>query len=164
MIQRDSYEFATFTAVRVGEIEENTNPSDWFWIKGEDNVADYATHCKNPSELLQSGIRQRGPDFLRLEESKWPISHIVSTLEIPDQIKSIMCNDGAEIDSLERRINVARYSSYIRLTRVICRILSMYNKAPKLSFSNVSNKLLKVERKLNFFGFRMRRLSNKMTS
>ena len=83
----------------------------------------------------------RGPDFLRLEESKWPISQVVSTLEIPYQIKSVMCNDGAEIDSLERRINVARFSSYIRLIRVRCRILLMYNKVPKLSFSNVSNKL-----------------------
>ena len=92
----------------------------------------------------QSGIWQRGPDFLRLEESEWPISQIVSTLEIPAKIMSVMYNDGTEIDSLERRINVAKFSSYIRLIRVTCRILLMYNKAPKLSFSNVSNKLLKV--------------------
>ena len=56
MIQRDSYGIATFAAVGVGEIQENTNPLDWFWIKGEDNVADYVTHGKSPSELLQSEI------------------------------------------------------------------------------------------------------------
>ena len=78
MIQQESYGFATFTVVRVGEIQENMNPSDWFWINGEDNVADYVTHGKSPSELLQSGIWQRSPDFLRLEESEWPISQPIS--------------------------------------------------------------------------------------
>ena len=54
MIQRDSYGFATFTAMRVGEIQENTKPEDWYWVKGEYNIADWVTRGKKPYELGQS--------------------------------------------------------------------------------------------------------------
>ena len=35
MIQKDSYGFNTFVAVRIGEIQENTNPNDWYWVEGK---------------------------------------------------------------------------------------------------------------------------------
>ena len=40
MIQRDSYGFNTFTSTRIGEIQEGSDPNDWFWVNGENNVAD----------------------------------------------------------------------------------------------------------------------------
>ena len=40
MINKDSYGFNTFVATRVGEIQDSTDPSEWFWIKSELNIAD----------------------------------------------------------------------------------------------------------------------------
>ena len=53
MIQRDSYGFATYAAVRIGEIQENTNPRDWYWTEGENNIADWLTRGRRPAELGQ---------------------------------------------------------------------------------------------------------------
>ena len=35
MIQKESYGFNTFVAVRVGEIQDHTNPQNWYWIDGK---------------------------------------------------------------------------------------------------------------------------------
>ena len=34
MIQSESYGFQTYAAVRIGEIQEHTNKSDWYWVNG----------------------------------------------------------------------------------------------------------------------------------
>ena len=33
MIQKESYGFNTFAATRVGEIQQNTSPKEWFWME-----------------------------------------------------------------------------------------------------------------------------------
>ena len=47
-IERDSYGFNTFTSTRIGEIQEDSDPSDWFWVSGENNVADLITRGEKP--------------------------------------------------------------------------------------------------------------------
>ncbi len=48
MVQKESYGFNTFAAVRVGEIQEGTDPKYWYWTDGEFNIADWLTRGKNP--------------------------------------------------------------------------------------------------------------------
>ena len=50
MIQKESYGFNTFTATRIGEIQENTDP-DWVWIDGGENIADVMTRGVQIDEL-----------------------------------------------------------------------------------------------------------------
>lgn len=33
MIQQESYRFNTFATSRMGEIQQNTNPNEWFWME-----------------------------------------------------------------------------------------------------------------------------------
>ena len=40
MIQKDSYGFNTFAAVRIGEIQEKTNPKDWYLVESKNNISD----------------------------------------------------------------------------------------------------------------------------
>ena len=40
MIQKESYGFNTFAATCVGEIRQNTNPKDWFWMESKYNITD----------------------------------------------------------------------------------------------------------------------------
>ena len=52
MVRKESYGFNTFVAVRIGEIQENTNPRNWYWIEGKNNIADWLTRGKTPSVVF----------------------------------------------------------------------------------------------------------------
>ena len=81
MIQKDSYGFNTFVAVRIGEIQEDTAPSDWYWVEGCNNVADWVTRRgKTPKELHRDSLWQMGADFLKRPVKEWPIR-----VEQPDE-------------------------------------------------------------------------------
>ena len=66
MIQKESYGFNTFVALRVGEVQGHTNPQNWYWIDGKLNIADWITRGKNPDELGPGSTWQNGPEFLKL--------------------------------------------------------------------------------------------------
>ena len=70
MIQKETYGFNTFAATRVGEIQEGTNVTDWYWIPGEYNIADWLTRGKSPKDIGMDSIWQKGPEFLRKPESE----------------------------------------------------------------------------------------------
>ena len=51
MIQKDSYGFNTFAAVRIGKIQEKTNPKDW--VESKNNISDWLTRGKTPKDLCE---------------------------------------------------------------------------------------------------------------
>ena len=53
MIQRESYGFNTFVAVHIGEIEDATEPNNWYWVNGQYNIADWLTRGRTPEVELQ---------------------------------------------------------------------------------------------------------------
>ena len=53
MIQKESYGFSTFSALRIGEIQEETQPKDWYWVEGKENPADMTTRGTNRKKLAQ---------------------------------------------------------------------------------------------------------------
>ena len=77
IIQKQSYGFNTLVAVRIGEIQEFTDPSEWFWIESESNVADWITRGKE-SHVINSSTWQEGTNFLQEDESMWPIKGSVN--------------------------------------------------------------------------------------
>ena len=83
MIQKESYGFNTFAATRVGEIQQNTNPKEWFWMESKYNIADWLTRGKKPNEINLGSIWQNGPRFLELPESEWPIHKILTKEQLP---------------------------------------------------------------------------------
>ena len=78
----------------------------------------------------------------RQPESEWPISQVVSILQIPEVRFAMTCGID-EIDNLVNRIGVDRFSSYLKLLRVTARVLLMYSRYPRLSFANVANNLVR---------------------
>ena len=140
MIQKETYGFNTFAATRLGEIQEGTDPKDWYWIPSELNIADYLTQGKKPEEIKTDTPWQRGPNFLTLPVSKWPISSKCTTQELPQNIKVTLTTKCKINDSLATRIDIHRYSSYDKLTRVTARVLAMYEKNP-VSFRNATRTL-----------------------
>lgn len=82
---------------------------------------------------------QKGPDFLKLPESAWPITRTY-TQQHADVITHTK-PDEAVNDSLAKRINIDRISTYNKLIHTTARILAMYNKAHKMTFKNASRPL-----------------------
>ena len=73
MINKQSYGFNTFTAVRIREIQEFTYVEDWYWIDSSKNIADWITGGKHLSELNAHSIWQTGPIFLQEPVENWPV-------------------------------------------------------------------------------------------
>ena len=110
MIQKESYDFNTFVAVRVGEIQDHTNPQTWYWIDGKWNIADSITQGKNPDELGPRSTWQNGPEFLKLPEEEWHIKQDCSFESLPEKLNKVFMLHVE--DSLTNHINITRFSSY----------------------------------------------------
>ena len=64
VINKNSYGFNTYAANRIGEIQQDTDPSEWFWTAGRLKIEDWLTRGKSPGELGQDTTWQTGPAFL----------------------------------------------------------------------------------------------------
>ena len=69
-IRSEARKFKPFVSVRVGEIQTNTDPSQWKHIPRELNVADDVSHGIPVQSLAERW--QHEPKFLRLPENQWP--------------------------------------------------------------------------------------------
>ena len=74
MVQKSSYGYGTFAGLRVGELQQKTDPRNCLHISSEDNIADILTRGANPALLGPNSKWQRGPDWLTLDQSEWPAS------------------------------------------------------------------------------------------
>ncbi|XP_061896161.1 uncharacterized protein LOC133645296 [Entelurus aequoreus] len=72
-IQRESYGYQTFFANRVGEIQMSGPVQDWWWTRGDLNIADLITGGGNPKDLNEESTWQNGPEFLKWPVEEWPI-------------------------------------------------------------------------------------------
>jgi len=72
-IRSEARKFKLFVSVRVGEIQTNTDPSQWKHIPGELNVADDDSRGIPVRSLADRW--QHGPKFLRLPENQWHKIH-----------------------------------------------------------------------------------------
>ncbi|KAM4521343.1 uncharacterized protein PAE49_002487, partial [Odontesthes bonariensis] len=72
-IQRENYGFQTFFANRVGEIQKSGPVQDWWWIRGDLNIADVITRGGTLKDLDEESTWQNGPEFLKWPVEEWPI-------------------------------------------------------------------------------------------
>ena len=87
MIQKSSYGYGTFAGLRVGELQQKTNPQNCLHIRSEDNIADILTRGASPSYLGPTSKWQCGPEWLSLEQNKWPASLPDNLVLSPDELK-----------------------------------------------------------------------------
>ena len=74
MIHKESYGFRSYAAVRIGEIQQSTNLTDWYWLESSLNIADWLTRGKRPVDLNDLEQWQNGPSFMIQEEGTWLIA------------------------------------------------------------------------------------------
>ncbi|XP_058827116.1 uncharacterized protein LOC131687095 [Topomyia yanbarensis] len=75
--------YRQFVSVRVGEILNLTNPTEWRWIASKQNVADEATKWGLGPNLMPEGRWCQGPKFLFDSQNAWPTQPnvVADTLE-----------------------------------------------------------------------------------
>lgn len=117
--------FKPFVSVRVGEIQDNSDPAQWRHVPGEQNVADDVSRGI-PVESL-AGRWQYGPDFLRLPESEWPQdSSVADKVDVETEHRKV--NIVGEQIKTRSPIDCDKFSSWRRLIRVTAYTLRFIRK------------------------------------
>ena len=65
--------FSVFVSNRVAKIHDCTRPVDWRYVPTSMNIADGASRGHCLEVLLSTSEWIKGPEFLRHEESQWPV-------------------------------------------------------------------------------------------
>ncbi|CAC5404639.1 unnamed protein product [Mytilus coruscus] len=134
-IQRESYGFGTFVATRVAEIQNKTEPSDWWWVQSDFNAADLATRITSPNDMVKNSIWKNGPKFLNDPIDQWPLRQDcnLGNDELPDTIGIVMSSDikkmtntvsGLDFEDVKLE-NISSYSKLLRVTCILMRIVTM---------------------------------------
>ena len=139
MIQKESYGFKTFVSVRLGEIQQSTEKSMWYWVDGTKNIADWTTRPKKPSDIDESSEWQNGPSWLKLNEKDWPVrSHVNIENDLPDMKKhsevfTAIVKEASNSDV----IDLNRFSSYSQAINVTARIIAVCKEGERPSLSYI---------------------------
>ena len=93
-IQSPFRSFKPFVSARVGEIQNNSNPSQWNHIPGEENVADYY-----------------GSEFLKLPEEQWPLQTATPHREEHMERRQVDAVSSVSYADVGKVVNVKNFSS-----------------------------------------------------
>ena len=148
MINRENYGFNTYAALRVGEIQKDTRPEQWFWIDGKLNIADWVTRGKHPKDINYDSIWQNGPSFLRLPVAEWPVRQSPVVLNIPEQMQKMMSIQATTTKTktfnISGIISIERFSKYLTLIGTTARVLAVFN-AVNCSLRNCKDDVLTAD-------------------
>ncbi|XP_063834420.1 uncharacterized protein LOC135083645 [Ostrinia nubilalis] len=98
-----------YVQVRLGEIQEDSEPQEWRWVPTEMNVADEATRKKLDGEVITT-TWLNGPEFLKDPEASWP--------ELEERAVHT-----AQEEPHDTLIDMSRFSSYEKLVRTLAYVL-----------------------------------------
>ena len=81
--------------------------------------------------MREGSIRQRGPHFLALPASTWPILKETDIKELPERKVVVNIVIQEKKDTLVSRIDINRFSKYQKLINTTARILNLYHRFKK---------------------------------
>ena len=115
-IQSPSRSFKPFVSARIGEIQNNSDPSQWKHIPGEENVADDVSRGLHVKQL--TGRWMNSPEFLKLPEEQWPVQ--TATLQQEGDMERRHVNAVTTVPPADvgNVIDVKNFSSWRKLIRV----------------------------------------------
>ena len=121
-IRSKAMRFKQFVSVRVGEIQTNTDPSQWKHIPGEMNVTDDVSRGISVRNLVERW--QHGPKLLRLPENEWPQDSSTNDQPKVEEECRKVHNVCVQI-KVEHPINCQKFSSWRKLVRVTAYMLRL---------------------------------------
>ena len=90
MLNKTSTRFKVFEGVRIVEIQISTNGdmSEWAWLAGKKNTADWLTRGKYPDELSDSSEWWLVSSILSREVDKWGLKFdLQQDVSLPGEMK-----------------------------------------------------------------------------
>ena len=128
-LQKECGVFKPYEGVRVAEIQASLAEETKVilaWVAGTENPSDWCTKPRSVKELSESRFWSEGPQFLKQDESTWPIMFTYKSTELEGELKiprSVKCLH-AQIQHSEflNRL-VHRTSSWRRAVRILSWIL-----------------------------------------
>ena len=140
-IKSTSRKFKPFVANRVGEIQTNSDPIDWYHVPSSFNVADKVSRGISVNDLEQEW--KHGPDFLKLPQKAWPVSQQVDKQILPEASSvSLVIDSAMKVhDTLLNKLSSLR--KLIRVTSYILRFVhNLKVKSGKLSKDLLTDEVL----------------------
>ena len=133
MLKKSSYGFNTFVGLRVGEIQQKCDYEDWHHIPSQENISDILTKGAVPNELGPDSVWQKGPHWLVLPSTNWPVTAVPSYGEPSEEINNHMVQyyrksglalvSGCTVDCNWFDAFVSRYSSLQKLVKGMAHFL-----------------------------------------
>ena len=126
MLHKTSTRFQIYEGTRIGEIQALTqgDMSEWAWIPGTHNIADWVTRAKDPEELNHESEWVNGPAFLYQHFSEWPIKFGKQSEEISPGEKRCLAAIGKKSEMISI-IDLDRFSDISVARTVIARVLGI---------------------------------------
>ena len=118
-IKGDPHRWKTFVSNRVAQIQEISNPAEWFHCPGKSNPADALTRGLSASEISQSELWLKGPTFITDESAPHLFEDDISSADEVRESDAMLLSTQKEIepvfkldrwDSLRKAIRVAAWT------------------------------------------------------
>ena len=129
MINNLSCRFKVYEGVRVGEIQAATggDMSDWYWICGEDNIADWVTRGRTLEDMKHDSEWFTGPSILKRPFSEWNVKTGRTHNEaLPGEKKLTGTCVSNTIEQKDDLYDCSRVSSLQKAIRIVARILGIF--------------------------------------
>ena len=119
--------FKPFVSIRVSEIQNDTDPSQWRHIPGVNNVADSLSRGISVEQLEEEW--QHGPAFLAQKEEDWPQESLPPANQKEVNREKRKCQAVYNVSvSREDAIDCKKFSEWRRLVRVTAYVMRFCRK------------------------------------
>ncbi|XP_062713378.1 uncharacterized protein LOC134290293 [Aedes albopictus] len=130
-IKSDARKYRQFVAFRIGDILSRTKTSDWRWISTKLNVADHLTKWSRGSSLEADGAWLKGPAFLHLPESEWPVDNSVEPND-PEELRATCLFHKTEaVFQLIDPSRISKWNVLVRCVACVIRFISNLRRKAK---------------------------------
>ncbi|XP_070550707.1 uncharacterized protein [Ptychodera flava] len=125
-INNSTSRFHTFVANRLATIHEGSKAEQWRYINTKENPADAASRGLHVKDNRMTKLWLKGPDFVIMEESKWPKTELCGAVPQDDpEVKRVAASVIKEDHHSIMDKLLSRYSSWVRLKTTVAWILRL---------------------------------------
>ncbi|XP_055623138.1 uncharacterized protein LOC129766589 [Toxorhynchites rutilus septentrionalis] len=111
-LRADPRKYKQYVACRIGEILEQTDVNEWWWVPSKNNPADYATKWGSGPSVDVTGAWFQGPSFLYQPMEGWPKQKVPLPM-VEEEFRP--CNVHVEAAVPTAVIDCERFSKWERL-------------------------------------------------
>ena len=127
--------FHLYVSNRVQFIREHTQTNQWMYVPSKENPGDDTTRGLNLTTTKRNERWLKGPEFLYLEESKWPVQPKNLMIDNNDkEVKRIKANTVSITHDVIAILEV-RISNWLKLKRIVASVLRWSSKFDKMNVS-----------------------------